>query len=348
MKIINFISGKDMGGPKQSFALYSELLVSMGHDVISVIRKGAPLKELLKSIDTEVVEVSYIRSVHPLFFKRSARIIKKTMLPYHAQVVLVHKQIDIPLVKAALGKHVYIVGVIHGFNARHTEEADRLIAVSEKVKTFLNASYAKPIFVIPNMVKIDTKPHYRDLPEVPLIGAMGIFRRKKGFHILIAALGILKKKHVNFHAIIAGRGRRRLVLHYLRCRYGLQKELVLKGWVPNDERDAFFDAIDIYCLPSRTESFGMVVVEAMGRMKRVVATRCGGPEEIISHGKDGYLVEKENPEAMAKMLEKIIKNSLSDKMLPLAAYKTVISKYEISAAQKDLSAFFEDLRDEIE
>ncbi len=347
MKIINFISGKDMGGPKQSFVLYSEVLALMGHDVVSIIRKGAPLKKLLKSIDTEVMEVSYIRSVHPLFFRQSVAAMKEVMFPYHAQVVLVHKQIDIPLVRAALGTHVYIIGVIHGFNARHISDANRLIAVSEKVKTFLNESYTKPISVIPNMVKITTEPHYRDLPEVPLIGAKGIFRRKKGFHVLIEALGILKKNNVKFRAVIAGRGRRRWILHYLRYRYRLQKELTLKGWVSNEERDAFIDAIDIYCLPSRTESFGMVIVEAMGRMKRVLATQCGGPEEIITHEKDGYLVAKENPIAMAEMLEKIIKNSSSDRMLPLAAHKKVMSKYEISAVRKDLSVILEKIRDEI-
>jgi len=40
MKIINFISGKDLGGPKQSFVLYSKSLSDIGEDVVSVIHKG--------------------------------------------------------------------------------------------------------------------------------------------------------------------------------------------------------------------------------------------------------------------------------------------------------------------
>jgi len=311
----------------------------MGHNVVSIVRKGAPLREALSNMKLAVDEVSYIRSVHPLVFEDSVKRIRKAMLPYNAKVVFVHKQIDIPLVRAALGKNTIIIGVIHGFNAKHIDDADRLIAVSKKVYQFLEQEgFKNPICVIPNMVKISSKPQYRDLPEMPLIGAMGIFRRKKGFHVLIEALRILKKRGVKFHAIIAGRGKRRWVLHYLRFKYRLKKELLFKGWISNEERDAFFDTIDIYCLPSRTESFGMVVPEAMGRMKRVVATKCGGPEEIISHGEDGYLVAKENPEAMADMLEYIIRHTPKNDTIPYAAQKKVLENYEINAVKKSLSA----------
>ena len=58
MNIINFISGKDLGGPKQSFILYSEVLINLGFEVRSVIRQGAPLKEIMQSMDIDVDEVS--------------------------------------------------------------------------------------------------------------------------------------------------------------------------------------------------------------------------------------------------------------------------------------------------
>ena len=343
MRIINFISGKDLGGPKQSFILYSEALLNLGFQVNSVIRKGAPLKKIMHSMDIGVDEVSYIRTTHPWFVKKSIQNLRKSLLPMNASVVFVHKQLDIELVRGALGVGPKIIGIIHGFNAKHIKHADVLIAVSTKVKEFLVSSgYTKTIYVVPNMVKIGPDVVYRDLPAIPLIGAMGVFRRKKGFHILIKALSILKQRGVQFRAVIAGKGRITWYLQHLRWKLDLKKELTMRGWVSNNERDEFIDNIDLYVLPSRTETFGMVVVEAMARMKRVIATKCGGPEEIITDGIDGFLVEKESPEAMADKLEELIKNPNNSKAIPGNAYHVAIDKYAIDSVGKNLAKIITD------
>jgi glycosyltransferase involved in cell wall biosynthesis len=112
----------------------------------------------------------------------------------------------------------------------------------------------------------------------------------------------------------------------------------MRDWVSNEERDEFIDSIDLYVLPSRTETFGMVVVEAMARMKRVIATKCGGPEEIITDGVDGFLVEKENPEAMAGKLEELIQNHEESINTPNQAYATAIDKYSIEKVSHNISA----------
>jgi glycosyltransferase involved in cell wall biosynthesis len=291
----------------------------------------------MQSMDIDVDEVSYIRSTHPLFIKKSIQKLNKVLYPINASVIFVHKQLDIELVRSALGNNIKIIGIIHGFNAKHIEHANILIAVSEKVKEFLiNNGCTKPIYVVPNMVKIGNDVVYRDLPATPLIGAMGMFRRKKGFHILIKALSILKQRGVPFKAIIAGKGRITWYLKYLRWKLNLTNELIMRGWVSNDERDEFVDSIDLYILPSRTETFGMVVVEAMARMKRVIATKCGGPEEIITNGLDGFLVEKENPEAMADKLEELIKDHKKSKNIPANAYKTALENYSLEMVSQQL------------
>jgi len=240
--------------------------------------------------------------------------------------------------------NIKIIGIIHGFNAKHIEHADVLIAVSDKVKEFLiDSGCTKQIHVVPNMVKIGNDVVYRDLPTTPLIGAMGMFRRKKGFHILIKALSILKQRGIPFKAVIAGKGRITWYLKYLCWRLDLTDELKMRGWVTNDERDEFVDSIDLYVLPSRTETFGMVVVEAMARMKRVIATKCGGPEEIITNSVDGFLVEKENPEAMANKLEELINYPERSNHVPEAAFNTAKSNYSLPAVSSNLKEIISSL-----
>src|SRR5262249_11505808 len=65
---------------------------------------------------------------------------------------------------------------------------------------------------------------------------------------------------------------------------------------------------EIFVLPSRTEPFGIVVIEAMTCKKPVVATRVGEVPEIIEDGKTGVLVEPDNPEALAAALSGLIRD----------------------------------------
>ena len=338
MKIVNFISGKDLGGPKQSFVLYSEALSKLDHEVHSVVRKGATIKPLIEQLNLPLHEVSYSRITQLIAKKTITKTLKEKFDIIQPDLIFCHKQSDLELVRNAVGNNITIIGVIHWFSNKHIKLADELIAVSEKVKKFLiDNDYEKPIHVIPNMVKITSETTYRDLPEVPLIGAMGLFRRKKGFHTLIEALAILKQNGEPFKAIIAGKGQLKPYLHYLRWRFKLTNELTIRGWVSNAERDAFVDSIDIFVLPSRIETFGMVVIEAMARMKRVVATKCGGPEEILNHGKTGYLVNKQNPDALAAQFKEIVANPKPSNIVALNAQIHTLAHYSIEAVTNKIS-----------
>jgi glycosyltransferase involved in cell wall biosynthesis len=337
MRIINFISGKDLGGPKQSFVLYAESLQGLGHTVVNVIKPKAKLKPLLMALGFNVKEVDYFRTPFWSLNFLARKAMRKVMKPENPELIFIHKPIDIAVVRGALGANVTIVAIIHGFSSKYLEDADELIAVSEKLKEFLiENGIKKKITVIPNMVKISTEPKYRDLPQVPLIGAMGVYRRKKGFHVMIKALAILKHENIKFKAVIAGKGQLYPYYKYLRRSLKLKDELTIRGWVGNEERDEFVDSIDLYVLPSRTETFGMVVIEAMARMKRVIATKCGGPEGIITDGINGYLVEKESPESLARKLKEIISNPEPSNRIAIAANKEAVDNYTIDAISNKL------------
>ena len=337
MKIINFISGKDLGGPKQSFVLYSKSLSEMGEDIVSVIRKGAAIEPILNKMNLPVKTVSYSRLTQYFFNKYTVKKIQKVIQSLQADIIFVHKQSDFKIIRNALGNKVKIIGVIHSFNAKYVEYTDELVAVSEPVKQYLiKNQYRNDIHVIPNMVNIETRPSYKNIPKVPLIGAMGVFRRNKNFHILIQSLSILKKKGVPFRAVIAGKGRAKLELLYLRWKHNLFNELTIKKWIANDKRDEFLDSLDIFVLSSKKETFGMVVVEAMARMKRVIATICGGPEHIITHGKNGYLIESGDAEILANQIIEVMGIDQNTDKIPNNALDSVARNYSTKAVSKSL------------
>jgi GT2 family glycosyltransferase/glycosyltransferase involved in cell wall biosynthesis len=69
-----------------------------------------------------------------------------------------------------------------------------------------------------------------------------------------------------------------------------------------------YDASDVLMVTSLRESFGLTIVEAMARAVPVVATRCGGPEELIADGETGFLVPVGDTEAMADRIAVLLEN----------------------------------------
>lgn len=63
---------------------------------------------------------------------------------------------------------------------------------------------------------------------------------------------------------------------------------------------------DLVVVPSREEGFGLAMVEAMAAKVPVIATRTGGPSEIIEDGVNGFLVECENPHQMAEKILQVL------------------------------------------
>ena len=87
-------------------------------------------------------------------------------------------------------------------------------------------------------------------------------------------------------------------LQELARRVGLEGSVIFTGQQP--EVATLMAACNVVCLPSRDpESFGMVAAEAMAQARPVVATRCGGPEEVVVDGETGLLVAPGSAESLA-------------------------------------------------
>jgi glycosyltransferase involved in cell wall biosynthesis len=82
-----------------------------------------------------------------------------------------------------------------------------------------------------------------------------------------------------------------------------QKELVTRlGVLSDQQKRDFFAGIDAFCLPSRSDSFGLVLLEAWANGKPVVAYRAGGPADLVRDGVDGYLVKCGDVHELAERL----------------------------------------------
>lgn len=84
-------------------------------------------------------------------------------------------------------------------------------------------------------------------------------------------------------------------------------EAVQTGVLTDQKKRDFFAGIDIFCLPSRSDSFGLVLLEAWANGKPVVVYNAGGPSELVKHEVDGLICEC-NPESLTTALKRLIES----------------------------------------
>ena len=84
---------------------------------------------------------------------------------------------------------------------------------------------------------------------------------------------------------------------------------------------------EMFVLPSRSEPFGIVLIEALACRKPVIATKVDGPLEIIEDGKTGILVEPDNPEALAGAITKLLKSTDLQHVITENGYVSVQERF---------------------
>ncbi|MEA1929120.1 MAG: glycosyltransferase family 4 protein, partial [Candidatus Auribacterota bacterium] len=111
---------------------------------------------------------------------------------------------------------------------------------------------------------------------------------------------------------------------------------------PHRDISQFYNAADIFVFPTLYEPFGTVVVEAMGRGLPVVVSRSAGAAELITPGREGYLIEDpEDPEEIAKLIGRIRQQGIT--RFSGAALKTA-GKSTWADRTAELMAIYRDCR----
>lgn len=129
---------------------------------------------------------------------------------------------------------------------------------------------------------------------------------EKGVDLLVRALINLKSYPLHLHIISAHQNNteKDKILNIIQD-YELQDWITFHPQQSQKELVSYLQGADLLISPSRKEGFGLVVAEAMACGTPVLATRSGGPEEIVTP-QSGLLVETDNPTAIQSGLEEIL------------------------------------------
>lgn len=167
-------------------------------------------------------------------------------------------------------------------------------------------------------------------------------RPAKGLDVLLDAVTILKTLSPGCRFIVVGdldfeRGTE--VLNDRDSR-GLTNDVLFTGF--RSDVDRALAAFDVYALASRSEGFPLSLLEAMAAGLPIVATRCGGPEQILDDGVTGLLVENGSARAIASAIARLRTNADERRRFGHAARKAVSTRFTLEAQVMAYEQVYED------
>lgn len=199
------------------------------------------------------------------------------------------------------------------------KQASRMIAVSNSLKNEIIAEGIHHTVVIPNVIPIKNfavKPRSKDPFVIGFMGWMNT--QNKRLDILFKAC---LKLPFSFKIKIGGAGAYFEYYKKLSRNLGLEKNCDFKGAILSNVNPAFYDDLSVFVLTSDYETFGIVLVEAMAAGIPVVATKCGGPLDIVSET-TGILIDPNSPEQLTYALTMIYNNYHSYDSMNISNYAT--------------------------
>ncbi len=164
--------------------------------------------------------------------------------------------------------------------------------------------------------------------QAPLVGIAARMNPWKGQRELIGAASLLREKHPDLHVMILGSDVPEVRADFeKRAAEGGIADRVHFGGYQKDIRP-FLQEFDLFVHPSYGEPFGLSIVEAMAMQKPVIACETGGVPEIITHLKDGWLVEERSDEAVATAITTLLNNPKLRQQLSERARETVRTRFQ--------------------
>ena len=187
------------------------------------------------------------------------------------------------------------------------------IAVSPAAYNFVSRAFPGDYEIIPNGIDVDTFNRDRDPWPQYLDGKtnilfVGRLEKRKGLRYLLDAYSRLKWDQPDIRLLVVGPGNPDKESHRILSARALQ-DVEFIGPVSEKDLARYYATADIFCSPATgSESFGIVLLEAMAAGKPVVASDIDGYASIVNNGEQGLLFPPKNAEALSKSLSTLVQD----------------------------------------
>lgn len=329
MKIIFAIKKMDnaAGGAERVLASVATRLAEKGHDITLLSfdqndeggKSFYPLASQIRQLRLGVGDAG--KPTSGLEALRRIKILRETVPKEKPDVVIAFMHsMFIPVVFALAGTGIPVIASEHivpkHYQSRHLEfllliasilTARCTTVLSSHVRALYPFFLRKRLVVMPNPVEIPvpTEGFRTQSEKIKTILNVGRLDPQKDQKILIDAFAILANRHPDWRLKIIGEGDCRPLLEAQIRQLGLETRIFLPGIVREIQFE--YSAAHIFAMPSSYESFGLATAEAlMLGLPAVGFADCPGTNELIRDQKNGILVKKRTPQALAAALETLM------------------------------------------
>ena len=215
--------------------------------------------------------------------------------------------------------------------------------LAKKAKAFID----REIYITPNGVDtehfkpMDRNPALVDtfnlqLPNLSIIGFVGELREKKGLKTLLSAYAQIQEQR-SLALLIIGEVRKgddKKVFDEFQMA-NPDAHIIVTGYIHPKDLPAYYSLIDIFIHPSLRDGMPNAVLEAMACEKAVIATPVGGMKDILEDGKNGVIVNVNDPSMLAEKVVELLEDPIKYASLGKYARELVVNKFTL---EKELEA----------
>src|SRR5271157_2608972 len=273
-------------------------------------------------------------------------------LPCGHAAALLSRRLNIPFVITIHGLDVFNTCFLGGIPAAWRRKvsvdvyraARTVICISGKAQEILETGTpaetrstivyngVNPIFFSPNPAAMG--------PFDPEILIAGNLLRSKGHALVLRALGNLRPSFPRLRCRIIGEGPDRAQLEALVRDLGIGQQVQFVGRQSRLEVAEAMRRCSVFVLPSRNEGLGCVYLEAMACGKPVIGCRGQGIDEVIEHGRNGWLIPADGLEELVQGLSALLVSPELRMRIGTAARQTILEKLTLLHQAQQLASIY--------
>jgi 1,2-diacylglycerol 3-alpha-glucosyltransferase len=328
---------------------YPALQLGLPHEIPATIPFSPFIDKLFPSLKVDV-----IHSHHPILVgQAAANIAEKYGLPlvftYHSRY---HEYSQyLPIKSDTLDE--FVRDVITTWMVGYIGRCQHIVVPSESIRQKLMDEHgiSSCVTVVPTGIdlnlfkkadgrKVRGKHGWND---DKVLFSIGRLVREKSWDMLLEAVKLVVERNPAVRLVLIGDGDERENLENYAQDLGIPNHVEFLGVIPFRDVPAYFKAADLFCFASRSETQGLVTMEAMCAGLPVVAVDGTGTRDVVSDGEDGFLTE-DNSEALATAICKV----LEDEDLAINFKRAVEKKAPMFAIEEQAKALVNVYREAIE
>jgi glycosyltransferase involved in cell wall biosynthesis len=215
--------------------------------------------------------------------------------------------------------------------SRMKQEVVEHTRVPEELITVVPLGRDTRLFDPKSYDRSEARKKYGFAQRGPIVGTAGRLDPQKGQEEFLRSIPLVLKHQRRARFVIAGdetrgeEGYRKQLLE-LSERLGVSDHVRFLPFVENVPE--FMAAIDLFVLPSYSETYGLVLIEAMAMGKPVVATNAGGVPEIVDDGRTGLLIPPRDEGALADAIVRVLKDDSLRRDLSEQARRDALERFD--------------------